>query len=251
MPSDDRCPVVHFDHNSAEHAADPVASYRHLREQHPVAYSEAHGGFWILSGYEPVFEAARDDDIFSSARSSHGGEGLTVVIPKTPMHHHIPIEIDPPDFRKYRRIVNAIAAPAAIGELTDRIKHHTTWFIDRVIEQGQCDFAEIIGIPAITTVEWLGLPPEEWSRYSFQHRMVLSAPKGSPDYVKATEVDLPYLTNQVREVIAARKEQPRDDVISYLLAQEVDDRPITDDEVFSMVELLLAGGTVTTSSVRR
>ena len=249
MQSNDRCPVVHFDHNSPEHAADPVGSYRALRAQHPIAYSEAHGGYWILSGYEPVFEAARDDDIFSSARTSHGGEGLTVVIPKTPMHQHIPIEIDPPEFRKYRRIVNAIAAPAAIGPLTERIKHHTTWFIDQVIEQGHCDLAEIIGIPAITTVEWLGLPTEEWARYSFQHRMVLAAPKGSPDYIQATQVDLPYLTNQVKEVIAARKEQPRDDVISYLLAQQVDDRPLTDDEVFSMVELLLAGGTVTTSSL--
>lgn len=249
MTSGDRCPVVHFDHNSPVHAADAARSYRELRSEHPVAYTEAHGGYWVLSGYEAVFDAARDDDTFSSARSSHGGEGLTVVIPKSPMHHHIPIEIDPPDFRKYRKLINAVTAPAAIVGLLDRIEHHTTWFIDRIIEDGSCDFAEIIGVPAITTVEWLGLPPEEWARYSFQHRMVLAAPKGSPDYVKATQVDLPYLTNQIREHIAARRAGPRDDIISYLLAQEVDGRPTTDEEVFSMVELLLAGGTVTTSSL--
>jgi cytochrome P450 len=249
MTAEDRCPVVHFDHNSAEHAADAAGSYRRLRSQDPVAYTDAHGGYWVLSGYQAVFDAARNDDVFSSARSSHGGEGLTVTIPKTPMHHHIPIEIDPPDFRKYRKILNAITSPAAIVDLVPRIQHHTTWFIDRIIEQGRCDFAEIIGVPAITTVEWLGLPVEEWARYSFQHRTVLSAPKGSPDYVKATEVDLPYLTNQVREVIAARRVRPEPDIISHLLAQEVDDRPLTDDEVFSMVELLLAGGTVTTTSL--
>jgi cytochrome P450 len=249
MPSEDRCPVVHFDHNSSQHAADPVASYRDLRAEHPVAYTEAHGGYWVLSSYSAVFDAARDDDVFSSARSSHGGEGLTVTIPKTPMHHHIPIEIDPPDFRKYRKILNAITSPAAIVDLMERIEYHTTWFIDRIIEQGRCDFAEVIGVPAITTVEWLGLPTQEWSRYSFQHVTVLSAPKGSPDYVKATEVDLPYLTNQVHEVIAARRARPEDDIISHLLAQEIDGRPMTDDEVFSMVELLLAGGTVTTSSL--
>jgi len=249
MTAEDRCPVVHFDHNSAEHAADPVGSYRALRSQSPVAYTEAHGGYWVLTGYQAVFEAARDDDVFSSARSSDGGEGLTVTIPKTPMHHHIPIEIDPPDFRKYRKILNAITSPAAIVDLIPRIQHHTTGFIDQIIEQGYCDFGEIIGVPAIVTVEWLGLPIEEWSRYSFQHRMVLAAPKGSPDYVKATEVDLPYLTNQVHEIIAARRAEPKDDIISHLLAQQIDDRPINDDEVFSMVELLLAGGTVTTSSL--
>lgn len=249
MTSGDRCPVVHFDHNSPVHAVDPVGSYRELRGENPVAYTEEHGGYWVLSGYQAVFDAARDDDVFSSARSSHGGEGLTVVIPKSPMHHHIPIEIDPPDFRKYRKLINAVTAPAAIVTMLDRIEHHTTWFIDRIITDGHCDFAEIIGVPAITTVEWLGLPPEEWARYSFQHRMVLAAAKGSPDYVRATEVELPYLTNQIREHIAARRVEPRDDIISYLLAQQVDDRPTTDDEVFSMVELLLAGGTVTTSSL--
>ena len=124
MTAEDRCPVVHFDHNSAEHAADPVGSYCALRSQSPVAYTEAHGGYWVLTGYQAVFEAARDDDVFSSARSGDGGEGLTVTIPKTPMHHHIPIEIDPPDFRKYRKILNAITSPAAIVDLIPRIQHH-------------------------------------------------------------------------------------------------------------------------------
>ena len=62
------------------------ASYRALREKAPVAWSEAHGGYWVLSGYKAVFEAARDDEIFSSERNSYGGEGLSVVIPKTPAH---------------------------------------------------------------------------------------------------------------------------------------------------------------------
>lgn len=98
-------------------------------------------------------------------------------------------------------------------------------------------------------MEWLGLPTDEWARYSFQHRTVLSAPKGSPDYVKATEVDLPYLTKQAKDVIAERAQRPTDDVISFLLAQTFDDRPLSQEEVYSMVELLLAGGTVTTSSL--
>lgn len=248
-PSGGKCPVVHFDHNSPEHAADPVGSYRRLRETAPVAWSDAHGGYWILSDYSAVFDAARDDETFSSTRSSYGGEGLEVLIPKTPMHRHIPIEVDPPEFRKYRKLINPIMAPAAIPGMVEKMKYYTTWFIDNVIETGRADLAEIIGVPAIVTVDWLGLPIEEWSRYSFSHRMVLAAPKGSPEYIQATEVDHPYLSAQVREVMAARRKEPRDDIISYLLAQEVDGRPIDDDEVFSIIELTLAGGTVTTSSL--
>ncbi len=71
-----RCPMVSFDHHSQEHAADPVGSYRALRQSAPVAWSEAYGGFWVISGYDSLFDAARDDATFSSARNPHGGEGL-------------------------------------------------------------------------------------------------------------------------------------------------------------------------------
>ena len=114
-----------------------MASYRALREQHPVAWSEANGGYWIISGYQAVVDASWDDAVFSSARSSDGGEGLTVVIPKTPMHLHIPIELDPPEFRPYRKIINAITAPTAVERMTELIDHYCTWFVDQVIGPSQ------------------------------------------------------------------------------------------------------------------
>jgi cytochrome P450 len=244
-----RCPVVAFDHNSREHAANPAASYRALRNEHPVVWSEANGGYWILSDYRSVFEAARDDDVFSSARSSDGGEGLTVVIPKTPMHLHIPIELDPPVFRSYRKIINALTAPAAIAAMTDKIEYYCTWFVDRVIEQGECDFTDIIGVPAIVTIDWLGLPLEDWASYAWAHQATLARPRDSADFKKATQVELPRLAEQMRNTISARHAHPQDDVISILLAQEVNGRPLTEDEVFSVIDLLIAGGTVTTSNL--
>jgi len=75
------CPVVSFDHNSPEHSADPVASYARLRADAPVAWTDAHGGYWVLSDYDAVFEAARNDAVFSSGRSEYGGEGLSNLIP--------------------------------------------------------------------------------------------------------------------------------------------------------------------------
>jgi cytochrome P450 len=242
-------PVVEFDHNSQQHSADPVGSYRELRQKCPVAWTEAHGGYWVMSGYDSVFEAARDDDVFSSARNSYGGEGLTVVIPKTPMHTHIPIEIDPPEFRKYRKLINPITAPAAIERLSGLVAKYTTWFIDEVIESGRCDLAQVIGVPSIVTVDWLGLPVPDWDRYANLHHAILASVPGSEEYVQATTVDMPFCSQQMREVIAARKAEPQEDTISYLIHQEVDDRPITEDEVFSMVELLLAGGVGTTASL--
>jgi cytochrome P450 len=165
------------------------------------------------------------------------------------MHTHIPIEIDPPEFRKYRKLINPITAPAAIERLSGLVAKYTTWFIDEVIESGQCDLAQVIGVPSIVTVDWLGLPVPDWDRYAHLHHAILAALPGSEEYVQATTVDMPFCSQQMREVIAARRAEPREDTISYLIHQEVDDRPITEDEVFSMVELLLAGGVGTTASL--
>ncbi|MBV9206886.1 MAG: cytochrome P450, partial [Actinobacteria bacterium] len=244
-----REPVAAFDHNSPEHSADPVGSYRALREKCPVAWTEAHGGYWVISGYDSVFEAARDDGVFSSARNSYGGEGLTVVIPKTPMHLHIPIEIDPPEFRQYRKLINPITSPTAVKRMQGLISKYTTWFIDEVIESGRCDLAQVIGVPSIVTVDWLGLPVSDWHRYARLHHAILAAVPGSAEYVQATTVDMPFCSQQMQEVITARRCEPREDVISYLIQQEVNDFPISEDEVFSMVELLLAGGVGTTASL--
>jgi len=205
MAGQRREPVVAFDHNSQEHSADPVGSYRALRSQCPVAWTAAHGGYWVMSGYDSVFEAARDDETFSSERNSYGGEGLSVVIPKTPMHHHIPIEIDPPEFRKYRRLINPIASPKAVAEIQELISRYTTWFIDEVIESGDCDLAQVIGVPSIVTVDWLGLPVPDWHRYARLHHAILAAVPGSAEYVQATTVDMPFCSQQMRDVIAARR----------------------------------------------
>jgi cytochrome P450 len=248
--TDGRCPVVHFDHHSQEHADDTVGSYRALRETHPVAWTEEHGGFWVLSDYESVFEAARDDDVFSSRRlDQYGGPGLSVVIPKTPMHAHIPIELDPPEFRSFRKVVNPIASPAAVDKVAGMIEKWTTWFVDELIESGDADLAQVIGVPSIVTIDWLGLPVEDWQRYSRAHHATLAEPTTSPVYQQAVTVDLPWCSAQMREVIAARTAEPQDDVISYLVQQEVDGRPITAEEVFSIVELLIAGGVGTTASL--
>jgi cytochrome P450 len=244
-----RCPVVHFDHNSAEHSADPVASYRKLRSEAPIAWSDAHGGYWVLSGYKPVFEAARDDEVFSSERNSYGGEGLSVVIPKTPAPFHIPIEIDPPNFRKWRKLINPITAPAAIDRMERIVKHFVTKFIDDIIETGAADMTSVIAVPAIVTVDWLGLPIEHWERYAFAFHALLVAVPGTEEYDRAVKVDLPFLEGVTRDIIAARRADPTDDTISYLVQQEVDERPVTDDEVFAMVDLLLSGGVGTTASL--
>ncbi len=243
------CPVVRFDHNSPEHSADPVASYRRLREETPIAWTDAQGGFFVLSDYPSVFEAARDDAVFSSARSDDGGTGLNNTIPKSPTRLHIPVELDPPEHRAYRKVLNPVTSPAAIVEVQPMIDHWTTWFIDQVIERGECDLASVIGVPAVVTLDWLGLDVADWQRYSRALHSVLADSPGSAAHTRSVEVDIPWMEEQIVTAIATRRTEPRDDLITHLLGQEVDGAPITDDGVYSLVELLISGGVGTTASL--
>lgn len=249
MTDPPRCPVMDFDHHSSEHAADPVAGYRAVREQGGRGWTTAHGGFWVIADYESVFEAARDDDLFSSSRSEHGGDGLNVVIPKTPMHEHLPIEVDPPRFRDYRRLINPLTAPKAVQRLRPRVERHVDDFIDTIIESGEGDFTAVIGVPAIVTIEWLGLPLEDWRLYASAHHQHVAGLPGSPEYTEAMETHFPYLTERMWATIRARFAEPTDDVITYLTQQEVGGRAITEDEVFGLVDLLVSGGVATTASL--
>lgn len=250
MTQTPRCPVTHFDHHSAEHAAGHVEIYRALREQTPVAWTEAHGGYWVVADYKSLFEASRDDDLFSSGRhDEYGGPGLSVTIPKAPTAFHIPIELDPPDFRPYRKAVNQVTAPAAVEKLDDVVKHYVTGFLDSIIEDGEADLAVVAGVPAAVTVDWLGLDASEYKNYVDAMHTLVSAAPGSPEYQHAAEVAVPWVSRTVRDHIAHRREHPTDDATSHFLEVEVDGRPLTDDEIYSILELVISGGVGTTASL--
>jgi cytochrome P450 len=237
---EDRCPVVHFDHTSAEHARDPVKSYRALREHGPIVWTSAYGGYFVVTDYEHVFEAARTEDVFSSARNEYGGEGLATVIPKVPVHLHIPVELDPPRSREYRKILNPMTSPAAIEQLKPRIKKVTTWFVDQIIESGECDLAEVIGVPAVVTLDWLGMPLDGWRRYAKALHAVLANRPGSPEHTEAVENHLPWITQQIKEHIRRSRQDPKNWIVQHGLS---------DDDAYSMVELLISGGVGTTGSL--
>ena len=78
-----------------------------MRSLCPVARSENYGGFWVVTEYEDVLRVAQDWETFSSAH------GLTV--PPSPIAvRNIPVEVDPPLHRTYKRLINAYFTPAAV-----------------------------------------------------------------------------------------------------------------------------------------
>jgi len=242
MSSEPRCPVD-FDHHSHAFAADPWTKLRELRETCPVAYSESYGGFWVLTSYADIKEVAGDDVRFSSA------QGLTVPDKKNRGQRSIPAEMDPPDFLWFRRILHPMLSPAAVDRMTPVIERFVHGAIDSVIETGSCDFVHDLAdpVPAMSTLYKLGLPVERWKEISEPLHQVVFMRQDNPKRAGVI-AQLGAVSDLLYETIAARRESPRDDMISYLVGSTVDGRPVTDEEVKEMAYLTIQGGFDTTGS---
>ncbi len=240
--SETRCPVE-FDHHSRAFAADPWTPLRELRETCPVAYSENYGGFWILTSYADIKAVAGDDVRFSSAN------GLTVPDKKNAGQRSIPIEMDAPDFLAFRRILHPMLSPAAVDRMTPVIERFIHGAIDNFIETGSCDFVHDLAepVPAMSTLYKLGLPVDRWKEISEPLHQVVFLRQENPERAGAI-AKLGAIADMLYETIAARREAPRDDMISYLVGCTVDGRPVTDEEVKEMAYLTIQGGFDTTGS---
>ncbi|MFD4829436.1 cytochrome P450 [Streptomyces uncialis] len=240
-----------FDHHSDEANADPVAYYAGFRESCPVGRSAAHGGFHFTTRYADVARIARDDATFSSARGDHGGQGVGIVIPKGPGLEQFPIELDPPRSTEYRQLINPLLTPEAVGQLVPMIERHAARVVDDFIELGSCDLVRDLTnpLPAAVTLDWLGFPEEDWARLAGPVHDIFAAPAGSERAARGA-AGLAYMDRRIRELITERRAAPRADAVSTLVAgRRADGAGFDDDELVSVIGLLIAGGVDTTTSL--
>ncbi|MGE0384924.1 MAG: cytochrome P450 [Gammaproteobacteria bacterium] len=242
-------PILDMDQTSPEFASDPHGQLRRARERCPVGWTRSNGGHWIVTGYKEMAAVAEDDATFSSRRLNVS-DGSAITIPGPQSVVNIPIEYDPPESTAFRRLMNPITSPQAVDRMKPLFRKWVTWFIDEMIEQGHgdlvLDFAS--PVPAAVTVEWLGFPTRDWRRFAEPYHNVVSYKPDTPEFRKA-ERDMHWIYEQIHSHVQARRTTPRDDIVSYFVRQTVDGRPLTDDELVSIISLLIAGGVDTTTSL--
>ncbi|MDQ1395036.1 MAG: hypothetical protein QOG64_295, partial [Acidimicrobiaceae bacterium] len=235
-----------YDHHSREYAERHLEIHRELRRTCPVAHTDAHGGYWVVSRYADVAEVARDDVTYSSAWRPEDGFGGVTIPPARSLH--IPIEVDPPAFLKYRRILNSRFSPAEVDRWRSRIEAWASLCIDQVIETGTIDIVADLSnpLPALFTCELLGLPVGDWARYARPYHEMIFTPPGPERDALAREVH--WIYGSLAELVAKRRAEPADDLITYLTRAEIEGERLTDDEIVSICDLVMAGGFDTTTA---
>ena len=247
------CPVIHFDHHSPELARDPWVVYRQLRETCPVAHSDAYGGFKVVTRYRDVAAIAKDTKTFSSQHDIDGtGNGYQGVSIPSPPVRGIPVELDPPDHTKYRKLLNQIFSPAAVEARRSRIEEIARSFVESVAARGECDMVNEIAVPILGTVtlELLGMPTDKWERYAVPMHQIVYATPGSDEYQQALD-GIAWVMEDVHEEILRRRTAgiSGDDLLSQLLVAEVDGKPLTDQTVMEIAFLVIVGGLDNTASL--
>lgn len=243
-------PTVEFDHHAPEFIDDPVRPYAEVREKCPVAWTESHGGHWVTTRYEDIARIARDDDTFSSARRSEDS-GLGFVIPEGKASPQYPIELDPPESTVYRDLINPLLSRSAVDRLVPMIAKHVTDVVDRFIEDGHADLVQQLTnpVPTAVTLDWLGFPREDWKRLAGPIHDLFAARPGSEREMRGG-MGLGFMGDRIVQLMNERRAEPRSDAISWLVQQvKPTGEAYTDDEMSSVIFLLVAGGVDTTTAL--
>jgi cytochrome P450 family 142 subfamily A polypeptide 1 len=209
-----------------------------MRENAPVYWD---GSVWGIARYDDVRRISKDPETFSSAGGIRPDSGPVSMM----------IDMDDPEHWARRRLVNRSYTPPRVRDREDDMARICNQIIDQVCEKGECDFVWDIAaqLPLIVIANDLGVEPEDRAQLLGWSDMMLSALVGeSGREVEAAEAFVGY-NEYASRVIADRRAQPRDDVMSTLCHAEIDGHTLDDSAIISESLLILIGGDETTRHV--
>jgi cytochrome P450 len=248
VPKPDHIPdalVYDFDlwHDPALNA-DPGARLLDLAQNAPpVFWSPRQSGHWFVASFEAAYEAARNWENFSSesipyetlkALNETRAEGMPHI--PTPF----PICLDPPMHVKYRQPLNAVFSPKAMSTLQGTIREQAIELIEAFKRRPDREFMRAVAEPLPVTVflNMMGLPLDQKDQYRQLVMESLPGLKSQQEMLGSTMA----IAAAMRDTFIARREQPKDDLISLLWKTQIDGRPMTLGDMENVGVLLFLAG---------
>jgi cytochrome P450 len=252
------CPI-HFDPLSPEQLADPYPVYAQARAEAPVFYSEPHD-LWVVTRYDDVVRVLKDHESFSSqnaVRSSLEPPPPEVAAVLAEGHPLTPTltDADEPVHGRLRKMVNRAFTHQRVREMEPRIEAAAAELIAAFARDGEADIVERFAwpLPLMAIADILGVPRADlddlhtWSYHWLKLLQATDPVEEQVEYARSVVRMQRYFLDALEE----RRDQPRDDLMSALLAagSEGDD-PLTLVEAMRVpMNLVIAGHVTVTRAI--
>ena len=231
-------------HSPDFYAGDPYPGYRELRATAPVCWNDV-TKFWALLKYEDIRFVSSSPALFTSTK------GITIPDPAmpSPVQEGTLIFSDPPRHRQLRKLINSGFTRRRVAVLEPKIREIVRGILDDIEPGSVHEFAEEIAAPLPTRMiaELIGAPPDDWEQF----RAWSDAATGTadPEIELDSSVAMGQLFEYFQKLIAARRAEPRDDLLSVLAEAEIDEHRLTDEDLLNFAFLLLVAGNETTRNL--
>ena len=233
--------------------ANPFPVYAAARRDEPVSVLP---GFnvWSVTRYEDCVSILKNPEVFSSNGAQYGPAMFAQQAFGEERQRPSMLVQDPPNHTRLRNLVNRAFTTRMVAQLEPRIRRITDELLDAVVETGRIDIIDDLAtpLPVIMIAEILGVPPEDradFKRWSDALVAVLGggliAPQVTDDAIAARDEFVAYF----KRIFELRRAEPREDLVSKLLALEAQGDHLTPEELMAMCILLLVAGNETTTNL--
>jgi cytochrome P450 len=235
----------------------PHDLFRELRSGCPVHWTEKiteypeEAGFWSVTRAGDIHEVSRDWQTYSSELG--GITALTNAILPLELVRAMFIGMDPPKHDRIKALFQRGFTPKRIAEHEPAIRDITTGVLERLDGQESCDLVTDVAQPVVSRVigSFMGIPPEDDEIWARLMNTTLGAgdPDLNPEGVEIVmQRDVPEIFERCGRLMAARRENPTEDLTSVLVHCEIDGQRLEEHEIVMGFFLLVAAGNDSTKA---
>jgi cytochrome P450 len=250
---------VAFNPLQREFRRDPYPTYKALQTKDPFHRSRLVGG-WVLTRYGDVSAVLRDnrflaDDrklpFFAKNRKRLLDAGV-LTAEEAARDAPTMLRVDPPNHTRLRGLVNKAFTPRAVESLQPRIEQIVDHLLDAVVEKREMDAIRDLAypLPVIVIAEMLGIPPEDRAQFKrWSDDVVGDLGTANIESTRRAMAASRELRLYLEPILEERRREPKEDLLSALLAAEEAGDRLSTEEMYTMVMLLLVAGNETTTNL--